>query len=44
MVDAVLHRLLNNFRADLQPMSAIPGALEALDEMPRLYERCMSKP
>ena len=44
MVDAVLHRLLHNFRADLQPMSAIPGAVEVLEEMLRLYERCISKP
>ncbi|MDP3252439.1 MAG: MarR family transcriptional regulator [Hydrogenophaga sp.] len=44
IVDAVLHRVLDNFQNKLQPMFAIDGALEVFEESLRLYERCIQQP
>lgn len=43
IVDSILHRLLDAFRVNLQPMAAIPGALPMFEESLRLYERCISE-
>lgn len=43
VIDAVLHRLLDAFKKNLQPMAAIPGAMAVFEESLRLYERCVSK-
>ncbi len=43
VIDAVLHRMLEGFRKNLQPMTSIPGAMDTFVEAMRLYERCMSR-
>jgi DNA-binding MarR family transcriptional regulator len=43
IIDSILHRMLDAWRENLRPMTAVPGAMVMLEESLRLYERCISE-